>query len=238
MVNDSIADEVRRIHRLKERPIVVRSTPSRWEISKEVCRDTRKELLARFPSAAVEKLIMFHGCLGRGNGIETLLPILARHGELGLVLLGEQTDGDLCEEVCRTAEELGVSDRILFHPAVTLSELGKYVGAVDVEMMLIEPVSRSYYYALPNKLFEAIQSEVPMVASDLPEMKRIVEGYEIGLCCAPGDAEAADACLTKLLTDRDFYDRCRKNLKTAKESLCWEKEKKVLLNAYERHIGA
>ena len=48
MVNDSIADEVQRIHKLKERPIVVRSTPDCWEIDESVCQQKKQELLAGF----------------------------------------------------------------------------------------------------------------------------------------------------------------------------------------------
>lgn len=42
MVNDSIADEVQRIHKLRRRPIVVRSTPDCWEIDETECRKTRQ----------------------------------------------------------------------------------------------------------------------------------------------------------------------------------------------------
>ena len=45
MVNDSIADEVQRIHRLKRRPIVVRSIPENWTIDDKVCQETREKLL-------------------------------------------------------------------------------------------------------------------------------------------------------------------------------------------------
>lgn len=48
MVNDSIADEVQRIHKLKERPIVVRSTPNYWEIDESVCQQRRNEFIKAF----------------------------------------------------------------------------------------------------------------------------------------------------------------------------------------------
>ena len=48
MVNDSIADEVQRIHKLKERPLVIRNVPEYWNIDPEICKQTRKELLEQF----------------------------------------------------------------------------------------------------------------------------------------------------------------------------------------------
>ena len=48
VVNDSIADELVKIYKLKERPVVVRNIPNRWEIDENVCRATREELLKMF----------------------------------------------------------------------------------------------------------------------------------------------------------------------------------------------
>lgn len=48
MVNDSIADEVQKIHKLKQRPIVVRSTPEKWTVDPEETKKKRRELLDRF----------------------------------------------------------------------------------------------------------------------------------------------------------------------------------------------
>lgn len=48
VVNDSIADELVKIYKLKERPVVVRNIPNKWEIDAVVCAETRKELEKMF----------------------------------------------------------------------------------------------------------------------------------------------------------------------------------------------
>lgn len=48
MVNDSIADEVKRIYKLEERPVVLRNTPDYWEIDEKECKSKRKEFLDKF----------------------------------------------------------------------------------------------------------------------------------------------------------------------------------------------
>lgn len=232
MVNDSIADEVQRIHKLKERPIVVRSTPNRWIIDQKIAMEKREEMLKGF-NHEVSTIIMFHGILGKGNGIEDLVDILPRIKGTGLVLLGYQTDAKLIERVKTMAKKTGVSERLLFMPAVPIDELWKYVAAVDIEMMVIEPIVKSHYYVLPNKLFESIQSEVPVIASDLPEMKRIVDTYKVGLTCKPKDHEGICSCVNRLIDDKNLYDKCKKNLLVAKDELCWEKEKQVLISKYK-----
>ena len=50
-------------------------------------------------------------------------------------------------------------------------------------------------------------------------------------------AEDISRCIAQLRDDPIFYARCKENLKRAKEELCWEKEKQVLLKAYRDHFG-
>lgn len=52
MVNDSIADEVKKVYKLKERPVVVRSTPNYWNIDINVCEEKHKEFLEIFNNAS------------------------------------------------------------------------------------------------------------------------------------------------------------------------------------------
>lgn len=237
MVSDSIADEVQKIHKLKQRPIVVRSTPEKWAVDPEETKKKRQELLDRFTDSRVEHIMMSHGNLGNGRGLEMTVPTLQKFKDIGIVLMGAQGSKELVRKIQKKSKEAGVEGRLLIIPPVDITELWKYSGAADVEMMAIEPVSKSYYYSLPNKLFESIQSETPVIASDLPEMKRIVEGYRIGLLCSPGDVRAFCDCVDRMLTDRELYSACKQNILKAKEDLCWEKEKQVLKDAFHIYIG-
>lgn len=237
MVNDSIADEVQRIHKLKDRPVVVRSTPDRWTLDPQKLAATRAELLAQFRSRDVRMLLMFHGNHGFGSGLEYLIDALARFPDLGLVLLGKKTDAKYYADLVEQAARLGVSDRVLALDAAPFAELRNYVGAVDLEMMVGKPPVKSYYFALPNKMFEAIQGETPIITSDRPEMSRIVREYGVGLICEPGNVDDLCRCIEKMRTDKAFYAQCKENLLRAKDELCWEREKNVLKDAFVRCIG-
>ena len=178
---------------------------------------------------------MYHGVLTNARGIETLLRLAARNPEICAFILGNGQE-PYVKQLHRLAEELKVEDRVQFHPAVRIEELWRFVGAADLSLMMIEGKAKSYYYALPNKLFESIQSLTPIVASDFPEMKRIIDHYGIGLTCNPDDLEAINECVEKIRTEKDFYTRCKENMRLAKEELCWEKEKQVLIRAFKEIV--
>ena len=230
VVNDSIADALQQVHHLEQRPVVVRSTPALWVRDEDAISRNRRAMLTEMPG--VRYLLMSHGAIIRARGIPALIRAASRYSDIGLVLMGMQEDRTFIKELQQLAEKCGLGGRILFCPAVSQQHLAEYVGAADLEVMMIEPVVQSYYYALPNKFFESIQAEVPVIASDLPEMRRIVDQYHIGLCCKPNDVEELCRCIDKLREDAVFYARCKENLKIAKQDLCWEKERNVLEQAF------
>ena len=235
VVNDAIADEVQQIHRLQTRPVVVRSTPFRWVIDEQKCLEKRKELLAKMKSPQ-QTLLMYHGGVSRGRGIETLLEVVKQSENTCLLILGNG-EKNFMERLEQLSKSLGVSERVLFLPAVQMEQLWQYVGAADIGMVTIPAVAKSYYYMLPNKFFENIQAETPVICSDFPAISPIVKKYNIGLTCDPTDVGSICACISKLQTDKEFYMALKSNIKKAKEDLCWEKEKQVLFNAFNHFIS-
>ena len=231
MVNDTIANEVQRIHKLEKRPIVVRSTPFYWRIDKDIIKQKRKELLERLSLSEDTFTIMYHGGIMKDRGIEALIELVSMNKEICGIILG---NGD--EEYLKSLQELAknksVNERILFHPAVPVHELWKYVGASDVGMVILRNTCLNHYYSLPNKLFENIQSLTPIIGSSFPEIEKIINQYQIGLTSDPENIFELNNCIEKLRIDKVFYEECKNNLMLAKSELCWENEKKILIQAY------
>lgn len=180
-------------------------------------------------------IIMYHGALTTGRGIENLINAISHFDDVGLVILGNGSI-DYTAHLKQNILKNQVSDKVVMHRAVPIEQLWKYVGAADVSMATIEFSAKSYYFALPNKFFESIQSMTPIIASDGPEMKRIIEKYQIGLTCNPDNVADICYCIEEMRSDKGFYDSCKNNLKKAKEELCWEREKEVLRRAFMEKI--
>lgn len=231
MVNHSIADEVQRIHRLKDRPVVARNVPPYWELDQEELARVRVELLQKLDLPENTFLMMFHGGLSPERGVENLLRAAALVPGTAVVLLGNGQDSYITS-LHGLCGELGITERVLFHPAVPVEILRNYAGAANVGICVNSGFHKSYYFALPNKFFENIQSLTPLIVSDFPEMGRIIRDYDIGLAVDPDNLEEIVAAIQRMRDDREFYVVCKENLKRAKEDLCWEREKTALKKAY------
>lgn len=235
MVNDSIADEVQKIHNLKERPIVVRNIPNYWDIDESVCKLRKQEFCELLGVPMDTFIIMYHGGVMSGRGIEMLLKVIQKNKNIAVVILGNG-EKNYVEQLNNLVKKLQISERVLFHSAVKIEDLWQYVGAADIGMLTIPAVTKSYYFMLPNKFFENIQSLTPIIGSNFPEIKKIVNEYDIGLLVDPLNIDEIEFAIEQMRTNREMYNRFKKNLKLAKEDLCWENEKKSLLNAYNKII--
>lgn len=178
-------------------------------------------------------IVMFHGNVSPDRGVDSLIRLLVVNPHVTAAVLGNAANAPGYIDTLRgLAEELGVSERVIFHKAVPNSELRNYVGAADVGVVVHPDTSLNARYSLPNKVFENIQSLTPLIVSDLPELGRLVRHYGIGLTHTPGDITSLNEQVEKMRTDIEFYSLCRKNLVKAKEELCWEQERAPLEEAY------
>lgn len=238
MVGDKIADGVQEIYKLKKRPTVVRNIRPYWHLDPEKTYLIRKEFLRMLGLTKLGCLLMWHGGIVHGRGIEYAIRALSMLPNTGLVVMGNERIPGTVEYLRKIATEEELLDRILFIPAVPIEELKDYAGAVDVELVIQEPLTLSYLYALPNKFFESIQSGVPLICCDYPEMGEIIRQYDIGLLVQPRDSRGIAEAVSLLREDKALYNRFKKNLEKAKEELCWENEREKLKRAIREMMEA
>jgi len=238
MVNDSIADEVQRIHKLATRPLVVRNIPPYGKLDMSIVQERRQMLMQLVGAQRIEKeaeghfFAMYHGAIVQNRGVEIFIKAVAANPDVIGIIMGYAMDEEYMSNLMGLADMLIKEKRMVFLPSVPFEELFGYVGAADVGVILVQNTCKSYFFSLPNKIFENIQSLTPVIVSDFREMKSIVEGYEIGLACDETSVDSINACLNSLRTDKELYNCFKENLIKAKDDLCWEKEKLVLVEAY------
>jgi glycosyltransferase involved in cell wall biosynthesis len=173
---------------------------------------------------ADNKLIMlYQGIIVEGRGIVPTLEAMKELPDTFFILLG---DGPRKENYLKLAQEYGVSDRVVFAGAYTQDQLNNYTAGADVGLTLIENISISYYHALPNKLFEYIMAELPVLSSNLPQMKKVVEDYNVGKVVNVENVQEIIDVLKKWCEDKNSLKEYRKNCEIASKELNWQIEYK------------
>ena len=96
-------------------------------------------------------------------------------------------------------------------------------SSADIGIALIKPLSISYRYALPNKLFEYAAAGIPSLASNLPNMQYYIKKYNLGKTVCPDQLGAQILAINKL---RSFD----KHSFVGVQDLLWEKQEDRFYN--------
>jgi glycosyltransferase involved in cell wall biosynthesis len=181
----------------------------------------------KFNISPSKKILIYQGMIHHGRGIKIVFEFLQKNDNYIFIILGEGAQKDYFENL---ATEMKIEKNVIFFGKVSQSELLKYTKGGDVGLSLIENISLSYFYALPNKLFEYIMAEIPCVVSDLPQMDNIVKKYKVGLSIPQNNADELNSSLEYIFQNGNFYKELVENCKKASDELNWDKEIEKLLN--------
>jgi glycosyltransferase involved in cell wall biosynthesis len=145
-------------------------------------------------------------------------------------------DGDISEELEKLVAELGLRDRVEFLGRLPFQELREQTRQASLGISLEEDLGLNYRYALPNKLFDYIQAGIPVLVSDLPEMRNIIETYAIGEILQERNPQIIARQVSRMMESDALRMNWKKNLRVAADELSWEKEEPKLLNLYRRAL--
>lgn len=111
-------------------------------------------------------------------------------------------------------------------------EVNKLFGSSRAGLLVYQP-ARNHMEAMPNKLFEFMAAGLPVIASDFPLWKSIIDEAQCGLTVDPNDVDAVRKACEKLLNDTDSGQQMGRNgRKKIVESFNWDIESKKLLDLY------
>jgi len=211
--NDSYADWFVEKYRV-ERPVVVRNFPRK--------RNAMLPLEENRP-----KIILYQGAINFSRGIDKMIRAMAYLEDAEFHIAGQ---GPFLKEYQNLAQSLRLHSKVKFLGNLAPEDLKNITEKADVGLSIEENKGLSYYYSLPNKISDYIQARVPVVCSPFPEMKKIVEQYEVGTLISSHEPEALAESVQKVLSKgKTHYLPCLEN---AAEALCWENEAPKIVALY------
>ena len=137
--------------------------------------------------------------------------------------------GDVFGRLYELRDRLALTDKVIIKPKMPFEELQLYTVNADLGLSLDKDNNINYKYSLPNKIFDYIQAEIPVLVSSLPELMKLIDKYDIGDCIDNHKPEHIAQKINKMLADKEKLVVWKKNLKLAAEELCWENEEQRLI---------
>lgn len=224
-VNDSIAAIYSKEYNVPVQ--VVRNVPLLSNQSNFV-KKSRKQL--GIPEG--KKIILLQGAgINVNRGAEEAVEAMQYIDDAILMIIGA---GDVIELLKQLTVNLDLSAKVIFIDKLPFQELRQYTQHADLGLTLDKGTNLNYKYSLPNKLFDYIHAGVPVLSSDLIEIKKIISTYDIGDYIDRHEPEHIAKKISTMLHEETILQFWKKNTKIAAENLNWEKEELQLIAVYKR----
>jgi glycosyltransferase involved in cell wall biosynthesis len=176
-------------------------------------------------------LIIYQGAVNMGRGLESMIHALVYLEKYRFQLFGE---GTISRDLVRLRDSLSLGARVEFMGRIPFEELRWHTRQAALGISLEEDIGLNYRYALPNKLFDYIQAQIPVLVSDLPEMSRIVREYEIGQVVRSREPEQLARQMEEMIVSEELREKWIRNLCRAAQELCWAKEVNKLRDVFRQ----
>lgn len=177
-----------------------------------------------------DKILLYQGGIQAGRGLELLIDMMHEIEKSVLVLIG---DGQLKPLLERKVIDEHLGHKVRFVKKVHLSELPKYTKNGYIGFQVLQNVNYNHYSATSNKVFEYIMAHVPIISCDFPEVKKVVEGRNVGIAIDASNINEIIDAVKRLLNDENLRAEYALNCKNAKYIYNWDIEKMKLLEIYQ-----
>lgn len=166
------------------------------------------------------------------RGAEELVEAMKYLDDCYLMIIG---GGDVLPVLKRMVGEMHIDDRVCFLPRMPYVNMMAYTQLAELGFVLDKDTNLNYRYCLPNKLFDFIQAGVPIVASHLVEIEKIIKKYHIGLFIPDHQPTSIAETIKAGLSDASLRAVWQEGLAQAAEDLCWENEQQTLIEIYKHY---
>jgi glycosyltransferase involved in cell wall biosynthesis len=205
--------------RLRERSVVIYNGLLDWRASSL----TRMEARQRLGLSMQEFVLVSVGRIEEQKNYLFLPPIMARLSGVTLVIAG---DGSLRRDLERVIGEHCVADRVRLLGTVPRTAVPDILQAAD---LFVQP---SLYEGHSNALLEALSSDLPVVASDIPEQREMLKGPDgavAGEVLSLTDPDAWVAAIEKFQREPHLLEQARRVVRRRAESFSFDR----MISGYE-----
>ena len=181
-----------------------------------------------------KKIVLLQGAgINIDRGAEEAVQAMQFIDNAILLIIGS---GDVIELLHKISSDLNLKNKVIFTGKVPFEKLLQYTQHADLGLTLDKDTNINYKYSLPNKLFDYIHSNVPVLSSNLAEIKNIITTYKVGDCIDNHNPKHIAEKINAILNNDSLLNEWKKNCKIAAENLNWESEEKKLKEVYSQFI--
>ena len=175
---------------------------------------------------------LYVGAVTLNRGLEYCVRALTHVPDMHLATVGPKRP-HIVAALLREAEDLGVKDRLHLIDPVDPNQVTSFIRTADFALVPIQNVCLSYYFCLPNKLFESVLAGLPVGGARLVEIENFIMTTNTGLIMDETDPENISQVMTELYRRKNDFRPSPESHKAILDQYGWEKQKQTLTDIYQ-----
>ena len=172
-----------------------------------------------------KKIFLYQGMFAEDRGLEKLLDIFSNPNiKDPIVFLGFGKLENLIKEYAKK------NKNIYFHKGVSSDDIHMITSSAQIGITLVDNKYLNHQYCMPNKLFEYIMADLPVIVSNTYELNNFVRSYNIGISC---DFNKSSILKSIKEINKNYY-LYKRNLDNVREKYNFNIQKLKLINLYQQ----
>lgn len=173
-----------------------------------------------------EKVIVWQGATNIDRSLEDIV-LAMKNIDATLYIMGS---GDIIKDLEKLVVDNKLNNKVFLTGRLTFEQMMSYTKKASIGLSLDRPTNENYRISLPNKIFEYINTATPIVCTPLPEIKNIVEKYNVGCFINEPTKENISKTINSILNNDELLQCWSNNSLLAQKELSWENEEKIIFN--------
>ena len=141
--------------------------------------------------------------------------------------------GDVFDKLKKYVKRYQLKEKVIIKDKMSYKDLMEYTKIADLGLSLDKGTNLNYEYSLPNKVFDYIQAQIPILASNREVVAELVTKNNIGYITKTHNTKELAEIVNKILFDKELNRTWGKNLIKAAEIYTWENESKKLKEIFK-----
>lgn len=180
------------------------------------------------------KNILIHvGQIRDMYGADVLLNMLVELKDMSDFICVSIGGSEKPKKVQRFVNEHNLHEKFEVIETIPFGEVKNYLSISDIGLVLVQAWNKSFIHSLPRKFLEYIAFGLPIIASDFPEMRKLIQKFDMGILVNQENFKEVANAVASLVESNELHSYYSNNSRRAfQEELNWDKESQKLINLY------
>ena len=172
--------------------------------------------------------IIYQGVIQKGRGVKPLIDVAINCKTINVIIVGCGEYKPYLQSYYKNNNTFN-NENVFFINRIPYVELFSITRQCDVGWCVINNIGLSNEYALPNKLFEYLACNIPVICSNFTNMKNVVNKYSVGEVVKSSSVEDNIRLIKKVFKNKHIYEE---NMKKVHHKFSWCSQEKNFLKLF------